>query len=215
MEDRLTPALYLEMSNLTPDDYIALRGQALASEPGAERVTWWENCSPNRDDLPREIPEFTTLGLVEADTRFNPPAPSRTGDEIQGYLFHRTPRPGQGVLSDRPTLGIELVLVSPTSPERAQEFRDWADFIHIRDIAAANVPHFTMITPYENVLAERPQFMHFYELDTDEAEAAFREMTPATLRHREAYGAHRTRDWANHSSLVIEYVNTFRLLGEI
>ena len=72
-----------------------------------------------------------------------------------------------------------------------------------------------MITPYENALADRPRFMHFYELDTDDAEAAFQEMTPATIRHREAYGAHRTREWANHEALVIEYVNTFRLLGEV
>jgi hypothetical protein len=28
--------------------------------------------------------------------------------------------------------------VSPTKPELGREFRDWADFIHIRDIAAAN-----------------------------------------------------------------------------
>lgn len=211
MEDRITPALYLEMSQLLPTEYAMMRAPELARLPGAERVTWWGNCNFDRKDLPREIDDFPTLGLVEADLGFELP---ETPEGVRGHLFHRTPRPGQGTLSHRPTLGLELVLVSPREPEQAQEFRDWADFIHIRDIAAANVPHFKMITPYQNAHEERPKFMHFYELDTADAEAAFKEMTPHTIHHREAYGAHSVREWANHETLWIEYVNTFKLLGE-
>jgi hypothetical protein len=211
MEDRLTPALYLEMSGQPAEEYAASRAPSLAALAGVERVTWWSNCNFDRQDLPREIDDFPTLGLVEVDLSFTAPA---VPDGITGHLFHRTPRPGQGILSDRPTLGLELVLVSPQEPSQAQEFRDWADFIHIRDIAAAAVPHFTMITPYENAAKGRPRFMHLYELDTHDAEAAFMEMTPVTLRNRERYGAHSVKEWANHETLRIEYVNTFRLVGE-
>jgi hypothetical protein len=56
--------------------------------------------------------------------------------------------------------------------------RDWADFVHIRTIAEANVPGYTMITPYENVTGGDPLFLHFYEMDTDQPETAFRSMTP-------------------------------------
>ena len=211
MEDRITPALYLELSDLLPTEYAMMRAPELARVTGAERITWWGNCNFNREDLPREIDDFPTLGIVETDLDFEPP---KTPEGTRGHLFHRTSRPGQGILSNKPTLGLELVLVSPRKPEQAQEFRDWADFIHIRDIAAAHVPHFTMITPYQNAREERPKFMHFYELDTEDAERAFKEMTPVTLHNRESYGAHSARKWANHETLLIEYVNTFRLLGE-
>ncbi len=212
MEDRITPAIYLEMSNQSPANAGPQRAAQLASLHGVEHVSWWENCLPNRDDLPRKLSEFVCLVLVEADLGFEKPA---APNDTTGILFHRTPRPGQGILSDKPTLGLELVLVSPTQPEDAQTFRDWADFIHIRDIAAANVPHFTMITPYENVSQESPRYMHLYELDTLDPEPAFKEMTPTTLRNKASYGAHRGRIWAGHPTLVIEYVNTFRRVGKL
>ena len=211
MEDRETPALYLEMTDQSADAYVEERVPALAATTGAERVTWWENCLPNRKDLPRSLPEFSLLGLVEANVGFEPPP---VPDGVRGHLFHRTPRPGQGTISARPTLGLELVLISPDEPARAQELRDWGDFVHIRDIAAASPPHFTMITPYVNARAESPKFMHFYELDTDDPETAFRQMTPATRAHQGAYGTHEDEEWFMHPALVIDYVNTFRLLGE-
>jgi len=211
LEDRDTPALYLEMTDLAADAYVEKRVPELANTPGAKRVTWWANCLLNRKDLPRTLPEFQLLGLVEADLTYEPPPVSA---EVRGHLFHRTPRPGQGTISPRPTLGLELVLISPDVPERAQELRDWGDFVHIRDIAAASPPHFTMITPYVNARAEAPKFMHFYELDTDDPEPAFRQMTPVTRRHQGAYGTHDDETWFMHPALVIDYVNTFRLLGE-
>jgi hypothetical protein len=211
MEDRITPCVYLEMSDVPADEYARERALELRKCPGVDRVTWWANCKPDRSDLPRRLPEFHTLGLVEGDRSFSPPP---TPDGVTGHLFHMTPRPGQGTLSVLPTLGLELVLISPKNPDNAQDLRDWGDFIHLRDIAAASAPHFKMITPYANARAATPRFMHLYELDTDDPEPAFKEMTPATVRYQERAGGHSWDEWAGHPELVIEYVNTFRLLGE-
>jgi hypothetical protein len=104
------------------------------------------------------------------------------------------------------------VLISPRSESGAQALRDWADFVHIRHIAAAAVPGFALITPYENVTRERPRFLHFYELDTPEAEEAFQRMTPATLARLPEKAERRA--WAGHPELVIDYVSTFRFSGE-
>ena len=114
------------------------------------------------------------LGVYEVDDGFTPRRRRR---------HHRPPlpanaRPGQGSLTGRPTLGLMLVLISPRRPDQAQALRDWADFVHIRHIAEAGVPGYSMITPYENVTGADPWFMHFYEMDTEDPERAFRTMTP-------------------------------------
>jgi hypothetical protein len=211
VEDRHTPVLHLEMTGLAPAAWLRERGAALLGVPGVERVTAWINCRPDRSDLPRRLPEFATLGVAEALAPFAPPA---TPDGVTCHQFRRTSRPGQGVLTGRPTRGLELVLISPRSEAGAQALRDWADFVHIREIAAAAVPGFTRITPYENVSRAEPRFLHFYEMDTPEAEDAFQRMTPATLAHIGPKGDPRRREWAGHAELVIEYVNTFRLEAE-
>jgi len=212
MEDRITPCLYLEMFDGAGERFAKERAPELRAAAHARRVTWWDNCKPHRDDLPRNLPEFRTLGVVEAELAFEPPPP---WEGAGVHLFHRTPRPGQGILDTKPTLGLELVLISPKHAERAQELRDWGDFVHIRDIAAASPPHFKMITPYENARAQTPRFMHFYELDSDDPEPWFREMTPATKRWQAANDGYSWEEWSDHPELVIEYVNTFRLLGEL
>ncbi len=209
MEDRITPVLQLEMSDLAPAEWLARRGAELRRAREVVRVSVWTNCALHRSDLPRTLPEFATLGVVEARAPFDaklPPAGVAT------HQFHQV-RPGQGVLTGRPTRGIELVLISPKSAENAQALRDWADFIHIRHIAAAAVPGFTLITPYENVAGVRPRFLHFYEMDSDAAEETFQRMTPATLA-RLPEKAQR-REWMGHPELVIEYVSTFRFAGEM
>jgi len=66
------------------------------------------------------------------------------------------------------TIGLSLVLISPEEPGRAQELRDWADFVHIRHIAEVGVPGYCMITPYENATGADPRFLHFYEMDDDD-----------------------------------------------
>ena len=151
MEDRITPVLYLEMTDRPAARIRAARVPEVLALPGVQRATWWANCVPFREDLPRTLPEFAVLGVYEADRDFE--APKGAGsvpDDITGYCFDHYGRPGQGTLSDKPTLGIELVLISAPTAEQSQTLRDWSDFIHIRDIAAASPPHFTMITPYEN-----------------------------------------------------------------
>lgn len=211
MEDRITPVIYLEMTDQDGPRYERDRVPDVLARPGVERASWWENCVPSRTDLPRTMPEFALLGLYEADATFEPPA--ALPEDIRGLCFDHYPRPGQGTISDRPTLGLELVLISPRAPEEAQALRDWGDFVHIRDIAAAAPDHFTMITPYENRGPGSPRYLHLYELDTDDPEGSFREMTPSTTARIGAYGTHPQKEWRGHPALVIDYVNTFRRIG--
>ena len=212
MEDRLTDTLYLEMTDATASDYAGGRVPAVLATPGVSRATWWENVNRNRSDLPHKLPEFALLGVYEADSTFVPPPPPP--DLTGAHLFRRTPRPGQGSLSGRPTVGLSLVLVSPRSVDGAQALRHWADFVHIRTIAETAVPGFTMITPYEHDAGGDPRFLHFYEMDTDDPEAAFIAMPKLVMERIGAPGTSAFDAWANHEELRIMYVNSFRRLGE-
>lgn len=49
-----------------------------------------------------------------------------------------------------------------------------------------------MITPSENVENAEPRFMHFYEMDTADAEATFQKMTPTTLERMRPQGRGRS-----------------------
>ena len=183
--------------------------------PAVERATWWTNLCRDRRDLPRVLDEFDTLGMFEVGDGFGaPPAPAG----IAGFHFLRTPRPGQGRLSDRPTVGLSLVLISPRRPEQAQALRDWGDFVHIAEIAAAGVPGYTMITPYENARGGRtgpdePRYLHLYEIDTDDVEGAFQRMTPLVAERLGGSDTARFREWAWHEALRIMYVNSFGVVG--
>jgi hypothetical protein len=211
MEDRVTPFLYLELTEQPAADYRAERVPQVAAHPGVERASWWSDCVPGRRDLPRRLHDAATLGLFECTAELQPPP---RPDGVRGVLL-RQRRPGQGTLGGGPTLGLELVLISPKAPERAQVLRDWADFVHIHDIAAAAPEHFTMITPYENVTGGEPRFLHLYELDTLDPEPAFQAMTPTTKDRLDAGGwnSHPFDEWAWHPDLVIDFVSTFRLEG--
>jgi len=212
MEDRQSPFLYLELSDGAAPDYARERVPEVLALRGAERATWWQNQRPGRTEYPRTLDEFATLGLYEVSGEFTAPPPPRDARAIH---FRRTGRPGQGILTGKPTLGLELVLVFPREPEGAQALRDWADFVHIRYIAAAAVEGFTMITPYENATGGSPRFLHLYEMDTRDAEPAFQRMTPVTKeRQIGRYGSPLWKLWAGHEQLVIDYVNTFSRVGE-
>ena len=206
MEDRQTPRLYLEMTDMPHDVYASTRVTEVLHEPGVTRATWWENACPGRTDVPRTVPEFGLLGVYEVADGFRPPP---VPDGIAGHGFRRTPRPGQGRLTGAPTLGLLLVLISPREPSQAQALRDWADFVHIRHIAEAGVPGYTMITPYENITGGDPRFLHFYEMDTDDPEAAFRAMTPLVADRIGKPGTPAWDHWASTPELRIVYVNTF------
>jgi hypothetical protein len=210
MEDRRTVGLYLETSDLDPDGYATTRVPEVLGLPGVARATWWENVVPDRTDLPRVLDEFSLLGAFEVDETFTTPPPTQG---IVGSHFVATARPGQGCLTGRPTIGLSLVLISPREPDQAQALRDWGDFVHIRHIAAAGVPGYTMITPYEHADGGDPRFLHLYEIDRDDPEAVFAAMTPLVAQRFGGYNTAEYRAWAQTPELRIMYVNTFRLLG--
>jgi hypothetical protein len=210
MEDRLTPALYLEMTDRDLATYADQRVPQVLACAGAQRATWWRNVNRDRTDLPRVLPEFDHLGVYEVDEAFTPPA---AVDDIRGHHFRRTSRPGQGVITGNPTLGLSLVLISPKDATRAQELRDWGDFVHIRHIAEVGVPGYCMITPFENVSGGDPRYMHFYEMDTDDPEPAFKSMTPLVSERLGDHSTDAWKRWAFHPQLRIMYVNSFVRVG--
>jgi len=212
VEDRETPFLYLEMCDMPGDEYAATRVGEVLADGKVARATWWENACRDRTDLPRKLPEFALLGVYEVGDGFTAP---RTPDGIAGHHFRRTPRPGQGRLTGRSTLGLMLVLISPRQPDQAQALRDWADFVHIRHIAEVSVPGYSMITPYEHAGGGDARFLHFYELDTDDPELSFQAMTPLVMKVLGEPGAPAFDHWARHPELRIMYVNSFRRLGEL
>ena len=162
----------------------------------------WQDCVPGRTEYPRNIDDIPVLGIT--------PLPGTTEPPPGTWRFDRTPRPGQGRLTGRPTIGLLLVLISPRHEEGAQALRDWADFVHINHIAAAGVPGYTMITPYQH-LGDGPRYLHLYEMDTDDPEAAFQAMTPLVKARLDP------RDfdaWAVHPELRIDYVSTYRLIRD-
>jgi hypothetical protein len=212
VEDRLTPGLYLEMTDGVLDAYVGQRVPEVLAMPGAQRATWWRNVKRDRDDLPRVLPEFDHLAVYEVNEQFV--APAQTPDGVRAHHFARTPRPGQGVITGKPTIGLSLVLISPKEPARAQELRDWADFVHIRHIAEVGVPGYCMITPYENVTHGDPRYMHFYEMDTDDPERAFKSMTPLVMTRIGDEQTEAFKRWAWGPSLRIMYVNSFARVGE-
>ncbi len=208
MEGRLPAGLQLEMTDMAPDAYAVLR----ASAWGQRRVTIFTNQRRDRDDLPRTLPEFDTLAVVECGDD-DDIAPVGPGDDpfVSSHRFVRTPRPGQGSLRDEPTSGLQLVLISPKDGAEAQALRDWGDFVHLRHIAEAVVPGFAMITPYVNARPDGggPRFLHFYEMHTADPEAAFQAMTPLVATRLGGDDTEEFRAWARHPQLRIDYVNTF------
>jgi hypothetical protein len=172
-------------------------------DPTDEGATTWIDCVPGRTDVPRTLPEMPRLGIT-------PLAAGETQPHDRGWSFTRTPRPGQGRLSGKPTIGLCVVLISPKhdTEEAAQALRDWGDFVHIAHIAAAGVPGYTMITPYEQVQGASPRYLHLYEMDDDDPEARFQAMTPLV---RERLDDQQSFDnWAWNPELRIDYVSTYR-----
>ena len=213
MEDRITTGLYLELGNVDPDRFASGRAPELLALGGVDRLTWWANNVPGRTELPMAVDDGTLLAVAEVDDTFVAPVPA-PGTAARHFRHYR--RPSQGVLTGRPTTGLLVVWISPQAPEHAQAMRDWGDFVHIRHIAAASVPGFTHITAYENVAPGDPVYMHFYELDAEDPEAAYLGMARHMARY---FGGARTEaferwaDWkAAHGQVV--YCNTFRLLGQ-
>lgn len=231
MEDRLPTGLLLEMirpaQGAGPEEAALFQREvaipkALASGAYA-RATAFSNLRPEESRYPRKIEEFSHLTVYEieehdvagAHERGRASLPDGDGRVLVDRLvYRRYPRASQGVLTGKRTNGIFLVLISPTERSRAQELRDWADFIHIHYIAAAMPAGFTTITPYENVAGEDPLFLHFYELDADDPAAAADAMPDAVLkRWGFQMGDEPFWRWAMIDSLDIRYVNVFGRIG--
>ncbi|MHB8466997.1 MAG: hypothetical protein ACYDH6_15060 [Acidimicrobiales bacterium] len=210
MEDRQTPGLYLELVDADPSALGPRRSAHLATLAGVDRVSWWTNLAPGRDELPMKVPDGRLLVVAEVDDSFGPP----TDADGTAVHFRRYPRPGQGCLTGRPTIGLLVVWISPKEESLAQPLRDWADFVHIRHIAAAGVPGYTQITPYENVASGDPRFMHFYEMDTDDPEAAY-QLMPKLVAERLGASTPEFAAWADWRAAgsYIVYCNTFSRLG--
>ena len=216
VEDRNTRALYLELANVDPERYLRDRVPALLVCSGAQRVSWWQNLAPGRTELPMKVTDGTVLGITEADESFVPPTPAGPFAGLTAAHFHRYPRPNQGRLTGRPTTGLLVVWISPKRPELAQSVRDWADFIHLNYIAGASVPGYTTITPFENVTGGDPRFMHLYEMDTDDPEAAYQlmpKLVAELLGGMDTDAYREWADWRTPGSHII-YCNTFLKLGE-
>jgi len=210
MEDRLGE-LYLEMTNLSIEAYEVERLGDVLKREDVELATLWRNQRPKREDYERTIPEFETLAVYEVVHDFAMPTDAR---DHRGHHFRRVPRPALGILSGEPTAGLEIVLVSSVNPGGVQALRDWADFLHIREIASAAVPGFTMITPYENVEGGAPRFMHFYETATRYAESALQSEIHAVPAWYGGIDTEAYLNWQVHDQLVVDYINTFELVGE-
>jgi hypothetical protein len=213
MEDRTTTGLYLELGDASPAQ-LRRRAETLGARTGVDRVTWWENCVPGRQDLPMQIADGSMLTVAEVTASFSAPD---VRAETTAHHFRRHPRPSQGVLTGRPTTGLLLVWISPREPDLAQALRDWGDFVHIRHIAAAGIPGFTQISVYENVAPVDPLFMHFYEFDGEDAEATFSTMIEHVAPRIGGVDSEAFTEWADwragHGRLF--YCNTFRFLGAL
>ncbi len=212
MEDRDTPRLYLELFDGS-DTHAADRAAGLLRETGVVRTTWWRNCLPGRTELPMRISDGTLLVVAELEADVAVPV-ARPGSTA--FCFRRHPRPSQGILTGRTTTGLLVVWISPRTPDLATSLRDWGDFVHIRHIAAAGIPGFTQISVFENETAADPRYMHFYEFDSEDAEATYQTMVEHVAprlggTESESFGS--WADWRAPGGRLW-YCNTFDLVGE-
>ena len=111
MEGR-SSELYLELTDVPVEDYGAERLRDVLNRRDVSTATLWHNQRPMRDDFPRTIPEFRTLAIYEVEDDFELPTDA---EGHRGQYFRRVPRPAQGVSGSGPTLGVEVVLVSPVT----------------------------------------------------------------------------------------------------
>lgn len=226
MEDRQPSGLLLEMLDGT-DPAAVERWQREVAIPKAlatgliSRGTAFTNRRPDESRFQQKVEPFSHLTVYEVgpgDVTMLDAGALPAGEDgvrvVNRLAFRRYPRPSQGRCSGKPTLGIFLILISPTERSRAQELRDWADFTHIHGIAAASPAGFTTITPYVNATGKDPLYLHFYELDTDDLVTAVDDMPNAVMkRWGFELGDEAFMRWAMSDALDIWYVNVFGRVG--
>src|SRR4051812_16826403 len=203
MEDRQPAGLWLEL--LRGDDLDA-RARDL-SEAGLRGATWAADEDPDR--LPKTIDDCDGLIVGEGEPSMYDAVPAADASTTVVPL-QRYPRPSQGICTGERTTGLLLVLISPREESQAQALRDWGDFVHLRWIAAARVPGYTMITPYEHVAAGNPRFCHFYEMTSDDPRKTYESMTPLVANLLGGPDDPTYIGWTRHPALRIDYCNSFR-----
>ena len=222
MEDRQPTGLLLEMLDGDDPDQVA-RWQREVAIPKAlatgliSRGTAFTNLRPDESRFQQKVDPFSHLTVYEigpGDVTMLHDDALPAGEDgvrvVNRFAFRRYQRPSQGRCSGKPTLGIFLVMISPTERARAQELRDWADFTHIHGIAAASPAGFTTITPYVNARGKDPLYLHFYELDADDPVAAVDDMPNAVMkRWGFELGDEAFMRWAMIDALDIWCVNVF------
>jgi hypothetical protein len=216
MEDRITPSLYLELTDTDVDTYGAHRVPEVIARRGVERASWWRVTQPHREGLPLEVSfdGFRTLGLYEVAAGFVPPGDSASDRSRRGLHMRQCPRPGQGVLSGATTLGLLIVLYSARRIEAKAELRDWADFVHLPPLAMGGFGY-KMITPYENIGEGRPHFLHLYEMDSADPESIFVREIPEMVKRFGPYRSPGFQRWFVHPELSLDYANTLVRVGAI
>jgi hypothetical protein len=183
-------------------DTVEARADAL--EAAGWSTSIWDQATPaDNDQLTRRLPRCDALVVGEGDG--GPVTPATESTTVVPLL--RYPRPSQGSCSGERTTGLLLVLISPRDEDRAQELRDWGDFVHLRHIAEASVPGYRSITPWENETGGTPRYCHFYEMVSDDPQATFEAMTPLVQNRLDdaSFAA-----WAWHRQLVIDESRTYR-----
>ena len=122
---------------------------------------------------PWPSPTGPSWGVAETDDPSWHPAPL---PGTTARLFARYPRPSQGILTGRPPPACLVVWIRPSPRTGPNRCGTGPTSSTSRKIAAAAVPGYTQITPYENTAGTHPRFMHFYEMDSDDPEATFQTM---------------------------------------
>lgn len=206
MEDRQPLGLWLELlRHADPDE------RATTLRAAGLRVSTWD-ADEYPDRLPQTIDNCSSLLVGEGDPSAYDAIPAADPTTTVVPL-RRYPRPSQGICTGERTTGLLLVLISPREESQAQELRDRADFVHLRWIAAARVPGYTTITPYEHVDRAMPRFCHFYEMVSDVPRETFDSMTPLVRDLLGGPDASAFVEWARHPALRIDYCNSFRRLA--
>jgi hypothetical protein len=218
VEDRQPTGLWIELLRGADPSKRA----AALSEAGLRVSTWTPDPYPERipqridDCIAMLVSETTDTDVPALYAEIEPAEPSSTVIPLRRY-----PRPSQGICTGEETNGLLLVLITPRDDAQAQVLRDWADFVHLRHIAAARVPGYTMITAYERIdmgslttlsgrRDARPRYCHFYEMTTHDPRGSFDAMVPAVSKEIGEPGTPSFDEWAAHPALRIDYVNTFR-----
>jgi hypothetical protein len=200
MEDRQPPRMHLELVRLP--DTVGARAAAVDSA-GWAVSTWEQATGADHDQMDRRLSRCDGLVVGEGDGEVVAPA----GRNTTVVSLRRYPRPSQGSCSGERTTGILLVLISPRDDAKAQELRDWGDFVHLRHIAEAGVPDYRTITPWEEEQGGVPRYCHFYEMVGDDPQATFEQMTPMVQSRLDETTF---RSWAWHPQLVIDESRTYR-----